>query len=420
MAPLVLVGLAAERPLESNFFPGLLEGLLGSLGITAAGESNPPSSSHEGARHAWSTAVGEAISWIEQKEAKAPETLGLPPSLDPHYQEDLRERRRDLILPTFTDPLFIPSMAKAVFEAVRPPVVLKRLPLASTREAAFTPPSPKDGGSRPEASKPEEPTPGTSQSSLQVLEQSGRASDTDSGRAEEPASEEVLPPRSLKVRLPLGLLKHSHETTASGSKNGATPSKVRKEPEAEEAETTALTGPPEAALSKARFELYQKDLPEVRDIWAQILELDNRDEVTQKVLDSSPTFQLRRVANEPHSPAIIGTHWIDYLENEGRIAQCKPNDFKFEGEWLPLYTRAGITRHVSSVSSLIKTQGDSPLIAVVPPDMLFQSEREYVICQLHEADCLSRVTHLLRGKPVEAACILPLLWGNEQKRYHHV
>ena len=200
------------------------------------------------------------------------------------------------------------------------------------------------------------------------------------------------PPQSLKVRLPLGLLKHSHETMANGSKNGAMPSKVQKEPEAKESKTTSLTGPSEAALSKAQFELYQKDLPEVRDIRAQILELDDRDKVTQKVLDSSLTFQLRQAANESYSPAIIGTHWINYLENEGRISQCKPNDFKFEGEWLPLYTRAGITRHVSSMNSLIKTQGDSPLIAIVPPDMLFQSEREYVICQLHEADCLSRVT----------------------------
>ena len=88
VAPLILVGLAAERPLESNFFPGLLEGLLGSLGITATGDSNPPSSSREGARHVWSTAVGEAISQIEQKEVKVPETMGLPPSLDPVYQED--------------------------------------------------------------------------------------------------------------------------------------------------------------------------------------------------------------------------------------------------------------------------------------------------------------------------------------------
>ena len=92
VAPLVLVGLAAERPLESNFFPGLLEGLLGSLGITASGEGNPPTSSREGARRTWSTAVCEAISRIEQKEVKAPEAMGLPPSLDLHYQEDFFEK----------------------------------------------------------------------------------------------------------------------------------------------------------------------------------------------------------------------------------------------------------------------------------------------------------------------------------------
>ena len=58
---LILVGMAADRPLKSNFFPGLLEGLLGSLGIAAPGEGNPPMSYWEGAGHAWSSAVCEAI-----------------------------------------------------------------------------------------------------------------------------------------------------------------------------------------------------------------------------------------------------------------------------------------------------------------------------------------------------------------------
>ena len=98
------------------------------------------------------------------------------------------------------------------------------------------------------------------------------------------------------------------------------------------------------------------------------------------------------MADKAHPPTVIGTHWIDHLEDEGRIATCKPHDFKFEEGWLPLYTRAGVTRQVSGLSSLLKAHGDSPLIAVVPPDMLFQSEQEYVISQLHEADCLSRVT----------------------------
>ena len=161
---------------------------------------------------------------------------------------------------------------------------------------------------------------------------------------------------------------------------------------AEEAEATALTGPSEAALQKAQFVLYEKDLPEVQEVRAWILGLDEGEKVTQEVLDSSPAFHLRRAADETHPPMVIGAHWIDHLDNEGRIAKCKPHDFKFEDEWLPLYTRAGVTKQVSGLSSLLNTQGDSPLIAVIPPDMLFQYEREYVIHQLHEADCLSQVS----------------------------
>ena len=92
VVPLILVGLAADRPLKSNFFPGLLEGLLGSLGIAASGEGNPPTSSREGAGCAWSTAVHEAISWIEQKEVEAPGAVGLPLGLDLHYKQDFLEK----------------------------------------------------------------------------------------------------------------------------------------------------------------------------------------------------------------------------------------------------------------------------------------------------------------------------------------
>ena len=177
----------------------------------------------------------------------------------------------------------------------------------------------------------------------------------------------------------------------TSSKDGATPSKVRKESEADEAEATTSTGPSEAALRKARFELYKKDLPEVQEVRAQLLGLGEGEKVTQKILDSSPIFHLRRVADEARPPTVIGAHWIDHLEDAGHIATCKPRDFKFEEGWLPLYTRAGVTRQVFGLSSLLKAHGDSPLIAVVPPDM-FQSEQEYVISQLHKADCLSRVT----------------------------
>ena len=76
----------------------------------------------------------------------------------------------------------------------------------------------------------------------------------------------------------------------SSSKDGATPSKVQKALEADNAETTALTRPSEAALRTARFELYDKDLPEVKEVHARILGLQEGEEATQEDFDSLPGF----------------------------------------------------------------------------------------------------------------------------------
>ena len=283
-------------------------------------------------------------------------------------------------------------MAKAVFMLAKPPVLSKVLPSAHPLMAPSAPPQPESGGLEQAVLKSGEPIPSTSQPTPEVQEQISEVSNTSSDGADEPPPEKEPPLQSLKVRLPIKLLKLGHQPTTSSSKDGVAPSKVRKETEVEEAEVGTLTGPSEAALWNARFELYQKDLPEVQEVRAQILNLPDGGVVTQQVLDSSPIFHLRRAADETHPPTVIGEHWIDHLYAGGHIAECKPHDFKFEDEWLPLYTRAGITRHVSGLSSLLKTQGDSPLIALIPPDILFRSDREYVIHKLHEEDCLSRVT----------------------------
>ena len=234
VVPLILVGMAADRPLESNFLPGLLEGLLGSLGIAAPREGNPPSSSREGAGWAWSSAVREAISRIEQKEVEAPGAVGLPQSLDLHYEEDFLEKQRRQIPPIFLDPLFIPHMAKAVFNVVKPPVVLKALPSATSREVPSTPNQPGDGGPELEVSETKESAPSSSQPCQQVQEQISEASNTDSDKVDKPTPEEEPPHRSLKVRLPLKLLKRDHKAKTTSSKDGATPSKVQKKSEADE------------------------------------------------------------------------------------------------------------------------------------------------------------------------------------------
>ena len=113
------------------------------------------------------------------------------------------------------------------------------------------------------------------------------------------------------------------------SKDGATPSKVRKELEAHNAETTASTGPSEAALKTARFEQYDKDFPEVKEVRARILGLPEGEEATQEDFDSSPDFQLRQAVDETCPPTVTGEHWINHLDSKGHLAKCKPNAFKY-------------------------------------------------------------------------------------------
>ena len=256
VVPLVLVGMAANRPLESNFFPGLLEGLLGRLGIAAPGEGNPPTSSREGAGCLWSSAMCEAISQIEQKEVETPGTAGLPQCLDLHYEDDFLEKQSHQIPAVFLDQLFIPSMANVVYKVVKPPVVPKTFPSASGCKVPSVSSQPEDGGPKPEVSEPKESAPSAPKPSQQVQEQVTEASNTDSDKADEPTPEEEQPPQGLKVKIPLRLMKHGNKATTSSSKDGATPSKVWKELEADKAETTASTRPSEAALQKAWFELY--------------------------------------------------------------------------------------------------------------------------------------------------------------------
>ena len=170
VALLILVGMATDWPLESNFFPGLLEGLLGRLGIAAPGESKPPTSSREGAGHLWSSAVCEAISQLEQREVETPESARLPQCLDLHYEEDFLEKLSHHVPAVFSDPLFIPSMANVVYKVVKPPVVPKALLSASSRKVPSISSQPEDGGPEPEVSELKESTPSTSKTSQWVQE----------------------------------------------------------------------------------------------------------------------------------------------------------------------------------------------------------------------------------------------------------
>ena len=170
VAPLVIVGMAADQPLKSNFFPGLLEGLLGRFSIAIPGESKPPTSSREGAGHLWSSAVHEAISQLEQREVETPGSAGLPQCLDLCYEKDFLEKQSHQVPVVFSDPLFVPNMANAVYKVFKPPVVPKTFPTASGHKVPSVSSQPEDGGPKPEVLEPKESAPSTPKPSQQVQE----------------------------------------------------------------------------------------------------------------------------------------------------------------------------------------------------------------------------------------------------------
>ena len=86
----VLMGMAADQPVESNFFPSILEGLLGRLGIAAPREKNRPTLSKEGAARLWASAVLDAVQKREKRRVRleTSESSGMPPGLHLNYEED--------------------------------------------------------------------------------------------------------------------------------------------------------------------------------------------------------------------------------------------------------------------------------------------------------------------------------------------
>ena len=334
---------------------------------------------------------------------ETPGTAGLPQCPNLNYEEDFLKKWSYQVPTAFSDLLFIPSMANAVYEVFKPPVLSRASTFAGGCGAPSTSGQPEDGDPEPEVPKPERPEPvrfdplqeprmsalSTSLASQQVQDPAPEDSDTDSNKTREHTPEQERPCQGPKVKVTHQLRKCGGRAVAGDSKDGATPSKVRREMEAEDADTTVPTRPSEAALKAAWFELYDKDFPEVKEVHVKILGLEEGEAATQEDFDSSPNFQLRWAADKTRQPKVIGEHWIDYLEREGHLVKCKPNDFEFGDECLPLFTRAGVTKQISGLSTLLYSQGDSPLIAVIPPDLPFQYEWEYAIYQLHKAECLS-------------------------------
>ena len=97
----------AHQPLNANFFPGILEGLVGRLGLVPPGVTDPPTSVREGMAHHWAATLKEAIKRTEGRDIDLRQVMStvVPHGLHLDYDPDFQTQRVDDVAPTLTFPL---------------------------------------------------------------------------------------------------------------------------------------------------------------------------------------------------------------------------------------------------------------------------------------------------------------------------
>ena len=98
----VMLELAVDQPLEAIFFPGILDGLSGRLGLMPPGVVDPPTSAREGMSRRWAATLREAVMKTEGRDVNLEQVTPhvVHPGLHQDYDLDFRMRRVDDIAPT--------------------------------------------------------------------------------------------------------------------------------------------------------------------------------------------------------------------------------------------------------------------------------------------------------------------------------
>ena len=414
----VIIGLLAQQPIEADLFPGILEGLAGNLGLSPVGTVNPPRSRQEGMRRWWATALRQAaydLSDTGQGSASSTTPLGL----HLNYSMEFRSRRVGDIPPALTSsPL--PSFP---FPEKPRPGEPPSPPAAQQPEETDSPQSPlpdeegevdiqphrqkmlvqfpfqkrKVGGPRGTPSKEYTGRFGVSSDK----EDDSVITVSDDGSDPNGAS------TSTGQMVPTSRRKWSRE----GGPSDAPPMKKPAEGDetAPQQEQSLPAETMEAVLIATRNELYGKDYPPVQEVRARLLGLDPDVTPTDAQINASPRFALRPAAVERDAPDIVTDHWMPYLEENDRLADCPPEEFNATEGWVPLYTPEKLEEHLPAALSAFGSAKPPRLTAVVPPNVPLGMDKEFMLTSFHRRACLEKDVPDDKWE-VEAGCLLPILW----------
>ena len=374
----VLVGLLARQPIEADLFPGILEGLAGNLGLSPAGTVNPPRSRQEGMMRRWATALRQAAydpSDTGQGSAASTTPLGL--HLD--YSMEFRSRRVGDIPPALT---------------------LSLLPSFPFLEKPRTgePPSPPAAQQPEETDSPQSPLP-DEEGEVDIQPHRQKMLVQFPFQKRKAAGLRGTPSKESTGRFGVSSDKEDDsvvtvsddgsDPNGASTSTGADGTHLSQETEsggrtircATYEETSRRRRDCTPNRSRARlpkqqrpFSLQQGMSCTARTIrlskryGAHLLGLDPDVTPTDAQINASPWFALRSAAVERDAPDIVTDHWMPYLEENDRLADCPPEEFNATEGWVPLYTPEKLEEHLPAALSAFGSAKPPHLMVVVPPN----------------------------------------------------
>ena len=159
-----------------------------------------------------------------------------------------------------------------------------------------------------------------------------------------------------------------------------------------------LTGVKEKELLPKRYETFTMGQDWVHRVRCSLLGLEVGAVPSKKDIDTSEHFMPRAAASESEPPEVIADHWLPILWEQGLLAECHSDQFTAVVDWVPLYTPDGLEKHLPVALSTFVNAGPPSLTAVVPPEFCVGTDREFLLTNFHQHECLVRQSISIGGR----------------------
>ena len=163
-------------------------------------------------------------------------------------------------------------------------------------------------------------------------------------------------------------------------------------------EAALPTGVKVEDLLPKRYETFTVDNNWVHQVRCSLLGLETGTTPSKEDINTLECFIPQATAWEPEPPEVITDHWLPILQEEGLLAECHPDQFTAEPDWVPLYTKDSLEQHLPAALSTFVNTGPPSLTAIVPPDFHVGTDREFLLTNFHRHGCLVRQSISIGGK----------------------